>query len=155
MTGIHVVAAKDMQIGTNKNKIMFMLRSLKTHWKNDKPQLIKISALKIEGNRNSQSKCNKLPCPFTALKKYFKIRGGYRTEQENFFVFSDGSPVKSLNVRKCLRNALVQMGYDHRLYHFHGIRGGRAQDLLKLGVSIETIKKLGRWRPNAVFRYLR
>ena len=41
------------------------------------------------------------------------------------------------------------------LYLFHGFQSGRASDLLKLGVSVETIKKLGRWHSNAVFRYLK
>ena len=35
----------------------------------------------------------------------------------------------------------------------HGIRLGHVTDLLNLGVSVETIKKLGRWKSNAVYVY--
>ena len=40
-------------------------------------------------------------------------------------------------------------------YCFHGFRGGRATSLHQMGISVETIKKLGRWKTNAVFQYLR
>ena len=55
VTGIHAVQARDVLIGTNKNNIMFLLRSSKTHWINNKPQCIKISALKLE-KRQKQNK---------------------------------------------------------------------------------------------------
>ena len=38
---------------------------------------------------------------------------------------------------------------------FHGLRAGRAVDLLRMGVSFETIKKLGHWKSNIVYEYLR
>ena len=50
---------------------------------------------------------------------------------------------------------LTQAGYNSKLYTFHSERSRRALDLLKLGLSVETIKRLGRWKSNAVFRYLR
>ena len=45
-TGEHPVLAKDVQIAFNKRKILFILRSSKTHGKNSCPQLIKIVSTK-------------------------------------------------------------------------------------------------------------
>ena len=41
----HVVKAKDVHIGINKDKLMFVLHSSKTHGKGTKPQIVKINCL--------------------------------------------------------------------------------------------------------------
>ena len=46
VTGLHSILAKDVQVGTNKKKILFVLRTSKTHWTNNRPQLIKITSSK-------------------------------------------------------------------------------------------------------------
>ena len=58
-------------------------------------------------------------------------------------------------LRNCFKTAIRAERFDKRLYSVHSLRAGRANDLLKLGLSVETIKKLGRWKSNAVFRYLK
>ena len=73
---------------------------------------------------------------------------------ENFFVFADRTSVKPNNARKILKNLINDLGLDGNNYLFHGLRGGRAVDLYQMGVSVETIKKLGRWRSSAVYNYL-
>ena len=45
-TSDHPVLARDVHIGVNKRKIMFILRTSKTHWKNTRPQSVKISSTK-------------------------------------------------------------------------------------------------------------
>ena len=40
----HAIRAADVQIARNKKKLLFILRSSKTHTKGDKPQLIKINS---------------------------------------------------------------------------------------------------------------
>ena len=42
--GPHTILAKDVHIGQNKDKILFVLHSSKTHGKGDKPQMVKIEA---------------------------------------------------------------------------------------------------------------
>ena len=42
--GNHVIKAKDVHVGKNKNKLMFVLHTSKTHWTDVKPQVIKISS---------------------------------------------------------------------------------------------------------------
>ena len=124
-----------------------------------KPQLIKIPASKIKkgGNPHSPSKDKKdLPCPYKLLNIYHKLRGPYRSRNEPFFVFKDHSPVKPSHIRKCFKLMLKLGNFSHReLYQVHGIRTGRSVDLLNLGLSVETIMKIGHWRSWAIYRYLR
>ena len=154
-SGLHAVLAKDVQIATNKKKMLFILRSSKMHGKNSTPQLIKVSAVARTGHSsNTESNRNKY-CPFSLLNNYAQASGNFRTESETFFIFRDHSPVTPRHMRSCLKKALKNAGFNHNLYRTHSLCAGRTCDLYKLGLSVETIKKLGRWRSNAVFRYLR
>ena len=51
----HAVRVKDVLIGTNKNKFLFVLHSSKTHGGESKPQLVKISSLDIQEKQNHTS----------------------------------------------------------------------------------------------------
>ena len=63
--------------------------------------------------------------------------------------------MKPTHMRNVLKIAIQASGFDKDVYNCGSLRIGRASDLLKLGISVETIKKIGRWRSNAVFTYLR
>ena len=52
---LHVVLAQNVHVGTNKNKLLFVLHISKTHNKGSKPQTIKIS---------NETSSNKFCCPF-------------------------------------------------------------------------------------------
>ena len=153
--GAHLAVARDVQIGQNKRKFLLILQTSKTHWKNNKPQLIKISAEKRTSNIKLKNKPSGEFCPYKLLCDFAKIRGGYNDDSDPFFVFLDGSPILPNRVLLCLKTVIHQAGFDERLYSNHSLRIGRTCDLLKLGLSVQTIKKLGRWKSNAVFRYLR
>ena len=152
---IHAVKAKDVQIGANKNKFLIVLRTSKTHWKNMKPQLIKISATKCHGSGSFGWADAKLPCLYQLLRDYSAKREGYSCDEEPFFVFSEKSPLMTRHVTNCLKNALRDSGFNCNLYSNHSLRIGQTCDLYNLGLSVETIKKLGRWRSNAVYKYIR
>ena len=145
----HVVKATDVHVGTNKKKMMFVLHTSKTHGRGNKPQIIKIKGSVINGKS-----CDKY-CPFTLLQRYVSQRRSYATDNEQFFVFKDCSPVTPLHFRNKLRKLLSLNNLDASLYCSHAFRSGRAGDLTDLGVSVETIRKLGRWRSSAVYTYLR
>ena len=147
--GDHTLKAKDVYIATNKNKILLVLYTSKTHGKESAPQQIKISESEI-------TKSKKFFCPFKAARDYMSYRRReYYTDQEQFFVFADGSPVKPSHVRCMLRTLLKSINLDHRLYQTHCFRIGRSVDLLKYGVPLEVIKRIGRWKSNAVYKYLK
>ena len=54
--GEHTVKARDVQIGKNKNKMLFILRTSKTHWKDAKPQMIKIMSKEAGVGANKNTK---------------------------------------------------------------------------------------------------
>ena len=154
--GEHPVLARDVHIMDNKRKFMFILCTSKTHWKNSRPQSIKItSTKKKEQTKNHKIHSLTLPCPYTLLRQFLDIRGPYIGIDEPFFVFSDKTPVVPHHMQNCLKLMLKKAGFQHGLYSVHSLRMGRGCDLLKLGLTVETIKKIGRWKSNAVFRYLK
>ena len=137
----HCVKASNVHIASNKNKILLILFSSKMHDKHSRPQKIKISA----DNPVYKSEFRHF-CPFNLLKIYLKVRGGYHHVNEQFFIFSDGSPLKPGQVCTTLKNLIKCVGLDEKLYSFHGLRSGRATDMLCWGIPLETIKSLGRWK---------
>ena len=142
----HVIKACNVFIGTNKNKIKFILRSSKTHGEYTSPQIVKIS---------SSTTVSSQLCPFQILQSYVARRPEALNNQENFFIFGDRSPVYPYHFCKMLKQMLHEAGFDSTAYLTHSLRSGRSLDLLNLGLAIEVIKRLGRWKSNAVYAYLK
>ena len=153
--GPHVIKAADVFVATNKRKMKFILHTSKTHNRGNKPQTVKISTTADKPNKSRQMEASKF-CPYALLREYSKRQPAYYTDNDQFFVYSDGSPVTPEDFRALLKDMLIEAGYDnHDLFCIHSLRSGRCLDLLKLGLSVETIKKIGRWKSNAVFTYLK
>ena len=152
--GPHSVKACNVHIGTNKDKIMLVLYTSKTHGVYCNPQKIKITALG-EGGSNAQDN-NGLICPFKSCRDYLSIRDPYEKDDENFFVLRDRTPVTPSQVRVVLRNCLTSLNLNPSLYNTQSCRIGRASDLLlRHHWTVDRIKTAGRWRSSAVFRYLK
>ena len=147
--GDHSIKAKDIHIGCNKNKILLVLYSSKTHGKESNPQQIKISLIQMAGAIPRHY------CPFTAITEYMGIRGKYLSDSENLFILTDRSPVKPDTVCHLLCQLLSKIGLNPALYNCQSFRISRASDLVKFGINIETIKHLGCRKSNAVYRYLK
>ena len=94
-------------------------------------------------------------CPFTALSTFIEERKTFKNDSEPLFIFRDRSLVKPNQLHQVLKKTLKISGYDKKFYSFHGIQGGCAGDFYKKGISVETIRKLGRWKSNAIYTYLR
>ena len=152
-SGSHPILAKDVHISSNKKKLMLILHSSKTHCEADKPQIIKISSVDYD-QHSSKSKVTKHNCPYQILRDYVAVRPGFIHPREPFFIFFDHTLVKPLNLRSILHQMLNLLNLDSKSYNTMSLRSGRASDLLCLGVSVETIKKLGRWKSTTVFNYL-
>ena len=145
----HTVKACNVQIVVNKDKFMLVLFTSKTHGLDTKPQIIKIDAIDDNNPKNYKY------CPFRMLNEYLAIRKtSYASENENFFIFNDRSPVTANQFRQVLHAALEWNNINPKLYSSQALRSGRATDLLEMGVSVETIKKLGRWKSTSVYTYL-
>ena len=153
--------AGDVKIADNKKKILFILRTSKTHWKDSKPQMIALSASpRINVNHSSKEKQRKCwsmaNCPFAILQDYLNVRGPRWTICEPFFILADHSPVMPAMMRNALRNIITRIGLNGKLYCVHSFRIGCSLDLFhKMHLSVQTIKKLGRWHSNSVYAYLR
>ena len=67
----HAVKARDVHIGQNKRKLLFLLRTSKTHGENVEPQSIKIASTKkhnTESNRKVSSEEDWNFCLYSLLK---------------------------------------------------------------------------------------
>ena len=108
-------------------------------------------------SQSRQINPRELPCPYQSLKQYLRLRGNiYQNPNEQFFVFSDHSAVTVKHFRSCLRRTIINAGFAHpHLYLVHGLHASRACDLLQLGIPVNKIKYMGRWKSNAVYRYLK
>ena len=155
----HNVKAVDVHVGLNKDKLMFVLHSSKMHTKGVKPQIIKINAigqLQEKLDRTSKIHTVRSLCPFQAIQQYIKVRKKRKINvpEEPFFIFNDRKAVKPNNFRFILKKAIRTMGLDDTFYSSQGFHSGRACDLLDMGISVETIRKLGRWKSTSVYTYL-
>ena len=119
--GSHPVLARDIHIGNNKNKILFLLRTSKTHWQGSKPQMVKISSTEPKSSKHYKSLTF---CPFDLLRKFAIRWGPYKTDDEPFFIFADGSPILQKHVRTCLRTILKESGFNPLVYGLHSLRTG-------------------------------
>ena len=146
----HTIKATNVHVAKNKNKIMIMLYSSKTQGTGMAPQKIKIT-----GKDNLKDRSKAFFCPFTTIKQFLIARGNYSSESEPFFVFRSGIKVTHQHVRSTLSNLIKNVGLDPKVYGTHRLHAGRACDMLKFGYTVDEIKRAGRWKSNAVFRYLK
>ena len=152
-TGDHPIRVTDVQIADNKWKILFILRSSKTHGRDSKPQTVKITSRAL--NNAAGDSTGQTICPYMILKEYLAIRPKYKDVEEPFFVFRDRSAITPMNAMQVLCLILKQKGFNDKLYGTHGFRSGRALDLLRMNVPLPVIRILGRWQSNAVYTCLK
>ena len=148
--GPHAIRAANVHIGRNKDKIQVVLYSSKTHTRADPSQKVKISA-----NYQSTNKPLAHFCPFNLVRRYLTARKSCHDLNEQFFIFSDGTPVKPCHVKAKLRSAIKSLGLRDELYDTHSLRIGRSCDLVKFGIPVQQIMLMGRWKSNAVFKYIK
>ena len=162
----HALKAADVhkaRLGTDKKRLCLVLHSSKTHDRSMLPQKIKIygcNSLEIIDQElvNSytiQDKKKQHFCPVDWVQKFISMRQKIKDDNEQLFIFNDGTNLQSTHLRQMLRSTISSFQLDPTLYDTHSFRIGRATDFFKRGVDLEKIKQLGRWRSNAVYKYLR
>ena len=77
----HCIRAKNIHVGVNKNKILVILYTSKTHNSANKPQKIKVTA----GDPMICKKKSLNFCPFQLLRDYIAMRGQYSSDDKQFF----------------------------------------------------------------------
>ena len=148
----HVLKAKDVHLATNRNKLMLVLYTSKTHDKSCRPQKIKITSNRTE---KTGQYAHRHFCPFQLMRSYLKLRGDYNAEMEQFFIFRDVTPVTPDHARKVLKTIIKNIGLDDRVYGMHSFRIGQTTDLVKYNYTIDEIRLMGRWKSNVIFKYIR
>ena len=152
----HVIKVKDVQLAGNKNKIMFILRTSKTHGLEAKPQHVKItSSAQVENGPWYHREYTANLCSFHMLRCYLAVRPKYDSVTEQFFVFRDRSLLKPDVVRAILKDRLKVLGLDPTVYNTHSWHAGHCIDLHKLGVNFGAIKIFGWWKSNVICTYLK
>ena len=101
-SGSHPVLVRDVQITLNKKKMLFLLRTSKTHRQSLPPQIVKITSTKSSKSPPQQHTFSKLHFyPYYLLNNYRKIRGPCHAYSEPFFMLSDGSLGNGHHDEKC------------------------------------------------------
>ena len=148
----HVIKAKNIHMAKNKDKILVVLYSSKTHGKESRPQKVKIVANHTE---KSGAYAQRHFCPFKVMREFLAFRGSYEDDQEPLFVYRDRSPVTAKGAREVLKTSLMRLNLDYTVYNVHSLRIGRTSDLVKFNYPISEVKLMGRWRSNCVYKYIR
>ena len=95
---------------------------------------------------------NKTICPFQAMMSYLINRG---TISGYLFAQADRSPISCSHFTKCLNECLKFCGVDTQNITLHSFRIGGVTHAARCGHSDDTVKKRGRWKSNALSRYIR
>ena len=90
----HCIKAADVQMGLNKNKILIILRSSKTHGRESRAQCIRIT----QNPNQSSLKVKRHFCPFQLLHEYLTLHGNFDSLEEQLFIFTGASPVKPQHI---------------------------------------------------------
>ena len=106
----HVLLAWNIHIATNKKKMLFILITSKTHGLRDKPQHIKIKSNPVAQTAVNMDQFE--VCPFDALQHLIKAHLQRMIEDEQFFIFTDKTPVQPHHLRNILH--LVISKWDFR-----------------------------------------
>ena len=114
----HVIKAKDIHMAINKEQLLVILFSSKTHGKGSLPQKVKITSNKAE---KSGKYAHRHFCPMQLVHSYMHFRGPYSSDTDQFFVFSNNSPVKSTHARHVLQTTLSSLNIDNRYYGMHSL----------------------------------
>ncbi|XP_062593480.1 uncharacterized protein LOC134254963 isoform X1 [Saccostrea cucullata] len=120
--------------------VTIVLKNFKTNKTND---LFQIN-LEASGNEDM--------CPVQSLWLYLKT---FSHESGPLFQFVGGEPVTYAFVTKNLQNTIRFIGLNPALYKGHSFRIGAATHAAHLGYSENCIQKMGRWKSDAVRRYIR
>ena len=132
--------ASDIQTEGGSKALLVSIRVSKTN-QSGPPTILRIPVGK---NHNL--------CCVSAIQRYLSLRP---IGPPYLFVHSNGKPLTRSQFCGVLAKTIRSLGLPSQLYPSHSFRIGRATTLAAQCISNETIKKLGRWKSNAVERYIR
>ena len=102
--GPHIIDFLDVHANQDKNKILFVLWTSKTHWISKKPQVVKIMAVNAKEAIWPTDQLSYCPC--CIIVDYLKLRPNSNHDKQ-LFIFRDGTPVKPEAFRTMLHSDTV------------------------------------------------
>ena len=109
----HIIRVDDVHVGMNKQKLMFVLRSSKTHGKDKQPQIVKIVGFTDDSTQDKvKHKVLNTFCPFDIVERYSDMRKLQKNTNEPFFVLQDRTPISANCFRNILKKLLCIVGLD-------------------------------------------
>jgi hypothetical protein len=96
-------------------------------------------------------------CPVTALLTFFNRTLDVSDQAPLFSTMqnSQARPLSSSTFRRRLSDILTLANLSPAQYSTHSLRRGGATWLVSAGVPIQVVKRLGDWKSDAVFQYIR
>jgi hypothetical protein len=91
-------------------------------------------------------------CPVSAMQTYLSARP---VREGPLFTHFSGSLLTRFQFHSILKKGITMIGLDSKEYSPHSFRIGAAKAAAIGGISIEAIKRMGRWRSSAVMLYIR
>lgn len=91
-------------------------------------------------------------CPVALLTQYLKLRPKVSGP---LFIFQDKKPIRSSYFNTIVKSTILLINGSNCGYSSHSFRIGAATHCYQNGYSKETISIMGRWRSNAVNKYIR
>lgn len=149
-TGDHPILARDVHLCYRRKRVQLILRTSKSHGLGDQPQYVKFDTHDSQSYLN-----NKHFCPFEIVDQFLQARGPKLSDSDPLFVFTDNSPVKPYQLSAVLKRGLNRLGIDSTEFGTHSLRIGHATQLDHRHISLDVIRRRGRWKSNIIYRYLR
>ena len=144
----HCLRAVDMHSAQNKDKIQIVLRSSKMHRRGGNPQVIKICGM-------SEKEKGCILSIQGDSQFCWHILWWLCEWKRTIFIFSDGRPVPARHVCNILRLVISMIGLEPYLYDTHSFHIVWASDLMWMGVAVDKIKAVSRWKSNLVYQYFK
>jgi len=91
-------------------------------------------------------------CCIKAMVGYLQVR---QADQGYLFCHQNKKPLSRYQFASVLSKCIKALGLPCMKYKTHSFRIGRATELATSGVSMETIKLMGRWTSNVYSKYIR
>ena len=101
--GNHPILAVNVHIAQNKQKLLFILETSKTHDKLSAPQMVKIAASGNVTGAQIIAEGLTVSCPYESIRRYIKCRERILTPNKPFFIFRHRTPIAPYHIRQTLK----------------------------------------------------
>ena len=135
-----MVRPKDLYFVKRKGKLISLIIDFRKH----KTNKLGIYSGKVE----AICSCKTGICPVHIIDKYMRWRESEYGPaiKSPLLLRLDNRPIPQHHVNFLIKNLVIKMGLDPKLYSSHTLRSGRATDLARALKPAWFIKKWGRWR---------